>query len=168
MGGLCKHGWAAHRRQAHLAVHVVFLFWSRVLEPYPPTHPPTQSPRTNPLPPPPPPQATTTRKRRELSARSVYTLPVVPVAGQDVDIFYNPGESGRARVDFCFSWVAQRSACRLGWQAGAACRPAWQQLCAALDRGSSSPQPRVLLARCPPPPRPASTCAASARRARRR
>jgi hypothetical protein len=42
------------------------------------------------------PQATAGRRRRELQSRYLFTKPVTPVAGQPVDIFYNPGE-GTAR-----------------------------------------------------------------------
>ena len=31
------------------------------------------------------------RRRRELTGRCLYTKPLTPVAGQPVDIFYNPG-----------------------------------------------------------------------------
>jgi len=33
------------------------------------------------------------RRRRELRSRVLFTQPITPVAGQPVDIFYNPGAS---------------------------------------------------------------------------
>jgi hypothetical protein len=36
-------------------------------------------------------QATSSRKRRELQSRFLFTKPLRPVAGQPVEVYYNPG-----------------------------------------------------------------------------
>lgn len=36
-------------------------------------------------------QATAARRRRELRSRTLFTKPLTPVAGQPVEIYYNPG-----------------------------------------------------------------------------
>lgn len=44
------------------------------------------------------------RRRRELSSRVLFTQPITPVAGQPVDIFYNPG-----------GWLKQLDTVDDGW-----------------------------------------------------
>lgn len=59
----------------------------------PPTHPPRRNPLPLRL------QAVAGRRRREITARCLYTKPITPVAGQPVDIFYNPGGCAWEGVD---------------------------------------------------------------------
>lgn len=50
-------------------------------------------------------QVTAGRRRRELTSRCLYTKPITPVAGQPVDIFYNPGGC------FCLGFAVSSEGC---------------------------------------------------------
>ncbi len=54
-------------------------------------------------------QATAARRRRELRSRTLFTKPLTPVAGQPVEIYYNPG--GLLRPSRCLLWCQGSALC---------------------------------------------------------